>query len=123
MGFSRFQLPIRLLVCLLLLAACWNAPLFAQSANISGQVLDASGAGVKGGAITLLSVDKQTTLNTVTDGRGAFIFPPSLRATIGFLSMRLVMSRGASHRLRSKSGRPSKSMRCLRSVPSTNRWS
>src|SRR5271154_3556660 len=76
MKFSRFLLPIRHLVCLLLLAACWNAPLFAQSANVSGQVLDTSGAAVNAGAVTLLNVDKQTTLKTVTDGRGVFIFPP-----------------------------------------------
>ena len=54
----------------------FSAALFAQSASISGQVLNSGGAAVPGAAVTLLNTDTQVTLKTVSDASGVFILPP-----------------------------------------------
>ena len=59
-----------------LLASCFGTHLFAQSASVSGQVLDSSGAAVPGAEVTLLNTDTQVTLKTVSDASGVFILPP-----------------------------------------------
>ena len=59
-----------------LLASCLGTHLFAQSASVSGQVLDSSGAAVPGAKVALLNAETQVTLNTVSDGRGVFLLPP-----------------------------------------------
>jgi hypothetical protein len=74
---SRFcRMRIGLWAGLILLASCFCTHLFAQSASVSGQVLDASGAAVKGAAITLLSTATQVTVSTASDDRGIFLLPP-----------------------------------------------
>ena len=50
--------------------------LLAQSASVSGQVLDPANAVVPGAAITLLNTDTQVTLKTVSDGSGLFVLSP-----------------------------------------------
>lgn len=75
-----------LYVGLLLLSGCFGAHLFAQSASVSGQVVDASGAAIKGANITLLRPSTQVRVSAVTDSNGLFILPPvspgSYEATI-----------------------------------------
>jgi hypothetical protein len=74
---SRFcRMRIGLWAGLILLASCFCTHLFAQSASVSGQVLDASGAAVKGAAITLLSTATQVTVSTASDDKGIFLLPP-----------------------------------------------
>jgi Carboxypeptidase regulatory-like domain len=75
---SRFcRMRICICIGLFLLASCFcTHHLLAQSASISGQVVDSSGAAVPGAAITLLNADTQVKLNTVSDAKGAFILPP-----------------------------------------------
>ena len=53
-----------------LLLVCISSPLLAQSANISGQVVDPQGAAVKGSTITLSNTDTHVTLSTVSDSNG-----------------------------------------------------
>src|ERR1700677_4400655 len=74
---SRFcAMRIVLRPGLILLASCFCTHLFAQSASVSGQVVDSSGAAVRGAAITLLSAATQVTVSTVSDDRGIFLLPP-----------------------------------------------
>ena len=63
------------LPAIFLLAVCFCSPLFAQSANVSGQVVDSQGAAVKGSTITLLNKDTQVKLTTKSDSNGVFILP------------------------------------------------
>jgi hypothetical protein len=64
------------LAAVFLLLVCISSPLLAQSANISGQVVDPQGAAVKASAITLSNTDTHVKLTTVSDSNGAFILPP-----------------------------------------------
>src|ERR1700750_1849489 len=65
---------------------CVSSPLFAQSANISGQTLDPQGAAVEGASITLLNANTHVTVTTTSDSNGLFILPPvapgNYRATV-----------------------------------------
>ena len=61
---------------LLLLASSFSTHLIAQSASVSGQVLDASGSTVKGANVTLLRPSTQVTVTAVTNADGVFILPP-----------------------------------------------
>jgi hypothetical protein len=70
--FCRMRIGICFVLCLL----ASSVHLFAQSASVSGQVLDTSGAAIKGAGIALTNTDTQVTLTTRTDDRGAFILPP-----------------------------------------------
>jgi Carboxypeptidase regulatory-like domain len=70
--FHRMRMGIGLVACLL--AGTFH--LFAQSTSISGQVVDTSGAAVKGASISLTNTDTQVTVTTLSDDRGAFILPP-----------------------------------------------
>jgi len=74
---SQFcRTPIRLNAVVFLLAICFCTHLLAQSASVSGQVLNTGGAAVPGALVTLLNTDTQVTLKTVSDGSGVFILPP-----------------------------------------------
>ena len=70
--------PMRtyLYVGVFLLAACFNTQLFAQSASVSGQVADASGAMVSGASVTLIRPSTQVKVTAVTDAKGLYILPP-----------------------------------------------
>ena len=62
---------------LLFLAAsfcCLN--LYAQSASVSGQVLDSSGAAVRGATVALINTETGVKLTTLSDSSGMFILPP-----------------------------------------------
>ncbi len=65
-----------LCVVLFLLVGCLPAYLLAQSATISGQVLDLSGAAVKGASVILVRPSTQVKVTAVTDAKGLFILPP-----------------------------------------------
>lgn len=65
-----------LVPALLLLASCLPTHLLAQSAAISGQVLDASGAAVKGASITLVRPSTGVKYTTTSDSAGNYILPP-----------------------------------------------
>src|SRR6201996_1670161 len=73
--FSRTQTCVY--AGLLLLAGCCSPGLFAQSAAVNGQVLDPSGAGIKGASVTLVRPSTQVTVTAVTDANGVFILPPA----------------------------------------------
>lgn len=70
------QMRTYLIAGVFLLAACFGTQLFAQSAAVSGQVADASGAAVKGATITLLRPSTDVKTITVSDASGSFILPP-----------------------------------------------
>jgi len=69
-------MPIWLNAAVFLLATGLCTHLLAQSASISGQVLNSGGAAVPGAALTLLNTDTQVTLKTVSDASGVFMMPP-----------------------------------------------
>jgi hypothetical protein len=70
------QIRTYLFVGVFLLATGLGTQLHAQSATVSGQVLDASGAAVKGATVTLLRPTTQVKMTTVSDPSGIFILPP-----------------------------------------------
>jgi Carboxypeptidase regulatory-like domain len=72
--FSRTCLHLH--VCLWLLAGLSGTQLFAQSASVSGQVFDSTGAVVSGATVTLLRPSTGVKLTAVTDAKGLFILPP-----------------------------------------------
>jgi Carboxypeptidase regulatory-like domain len=53
-----------------------SSPLFAQNASVSGQVVDAQRAAIGAATVTLMNTDTQVKVQTVTKGKGDFIFPP-----------------------------------------------
>ena len=53
---------------------CLNV--FAQSASVSGQVLDATGAAVRGASVALVNTETRIKLTTLSDASGLFILPP-----------------------------------------------
>ena len=59
-----------------LLAASSGTRLFAQSATVSGQVIDSSGAVVKGATVSLLCTDTQIEQIVTSSANGSFILPP-----------------------------------------------
>lgn len=59
-----------------LFAVTSSLSLLAQSANVSGQVLDPQQAGVPGATVTLTRISTQVKEKTTTDGKGNFILPP-----------------------------------------------
>jgi hypothetical protein len=59
-----------------LLFLAFSAVLFAQSASVTGQVLNSGGAAVSGATVTLLNTDTQVTLKAVSDTSGLFILSP-----------------------------------------------
>ncbi len=61
---------------MILLASYCSTQIFAQSATVSGQVTDASGAAVKGADITLLRPSTQVKFMTASGADGNFILPP-----------------------------------------------
>lgn len=65
-----------LCVGVFLLTGCFGAQLFAQSATVSGQVLDPSGAAIKGASVTLLRPSTKVKTTTASDASGTFILPP-----------------------------------------------
>ena len=67
---------IRLCAGLLLLLACFSTHLVAQSASVSGQVIDSTGAVVSGASVTLVRPSTQVKVTAVTDAKGLFILPP-----------------------------------------------
>jgi len=70
------RMRICLCTSLFLLVSCPPAHLLAQSATISGQVLDASGAAVKGAQITLDRPSTGVKYTTTSDSAGSYILPP-----------------------------------------------
>jgi len=75
----RFQVCrtlTRLNAGVLLLASCFCTHLLAQSASVSGQVLNSGAAPVPGAAVLLLNTDTQVSVKTVSDASGVFILPP-----------------------------------------------
>jgi hypothetical protein len=77
--------PMRSIYCLMrthlyvgvfLLAVCCSAQLFAQSATVGGQVIDPSGAAIKGAIVSLLNTDTQVELTAISSANGSFILPP-----------------------------------------------
>ena len=72
--FSRTCLHLHM--CLWLLAGLAGTQLFAQSATVSGQVFDSTGAVVSGATVTLLRPSTGVKLIAVTDAKGLFILPP-----------------------------------------------
>ncbi|HEX4133344.1 MAG TPA: carboxypeptidase-like regulatory domain-containing protein [Bryobacteraceae bacterium] len=69
-------MPVRLNAGVFLLASCFCTHLLAQSASISGQVLNTGEAAVPGAAVMLLNTDTQVTLQTISDASGVFTLPP-----------------------------------------------
>ncbi len=67
---------IRLNAGVFLLASCLCTDVLAQSASVSGQVVNSGEAAVPGAAVTLLNTDTQVTLKTVSDASGVFILSP-----------------------------------------------
>jgi len=61
---------------LLLLMIVFGARASAQSATVSGHVVDPSGATVKGATVTLVRPSTQVKTTTTTDAQGNFILPP-----------------------------------------------
>ncbi len=76
MRFFFCQMRTYLTAGLFLLATCFGSQLFAQSAAVSGQVVNASGAVVKGATITLLRPSTAVKIMTTSDVSGNFILPP-----------------------------------------------
>lgn len=76
MRFFLRQMRTQLLMSVFLLAGCFGTQLFAQSAAVSGQVLDTSGASIKGAVITLLRPSTEMKIEATSDARGNFILPP-----------------------------------------------
>ena len=67
---------MRLNAGVFLLASCFSTHLFAQSASVRGQVVNAGGAAVPGAEITLLNTDTHVALKTVSDDAGVFVMSP-----------------------------------------------
>jgi Carboxypeptidase regulatory-like domain len=59
-----------------LLASGFSTHLLAQSASVTGQVLNSGEAAVAGAAVTLLNTETKVTLKTVSDPSGLFILSP-----------------------------------------------
>jgi len=70
------QMRTYLYVGVFLLTASSGAQLFAQSATVSGQVIDTTGAAVKDATVSLLNTDTQVELTTISGATGSFILPP-----------------------------------------------
>jgi hypothetical protein len=70
------QMRTTLYVGVFMLAASSGTQLFAQSATVSGQVLDASGAAIKSATVSLLNTDTQVERTTLSSANGSFILPP-----------------------------------------------
>jgi len=64
------------LVALVLLLS--SAPLWAQNAVVSGQVVDSSGAVVPGATLELRNTATAVTFRTTTNAEGLYVFPPVL---------------------------------------------
>jgi hypothetical protein len=75
------QIRTALSIGMFLLTACFGTQLFAQSAAVSGQVLDPSGAAVKGASVTLVRPATKLQTKSVSDARGIFILPPVVPGT------------------------------------------
>lgn len=71
-----FQIRIFVTIAVLVLTSLHSDRLSAQSASVSGQVLDASGAAISGAAIKLVRPSTQVTLTTFSDSRGNYLLPP-----------------------------------------------
>ena len=71
----RFCRTICLNAGVFLFLSCFCSHLLAQSASISGQVLNSGNAAVPGAAVTLLNTDTQVTRKTVSDASGVFLLP------------------------------------------------
>lgn len=76
MQTAKCSMRICLCAALFLLASCLPSHLFAQSATISGQVLDASGAAVKGAEVVLVRPSTGVKYATTSDSTGSYILPP-----------------------------------------------
>jgi hypothetical protein len=71
-----FQMQTLLFMSVFLLAGCFSTQLFAQSASVSGQVLDSSGAAISGASVTLVRPSTQVKVSAVTDSKGLYVLPP-----------------------------------------------
>ena len=65
----------------LLPAILLSAPLFAQNAHVSGEVVDPQQASIKGARVTLTRISTQVKEETATDANGDFILPPVVPGT------------------------------------------
>lgn len=70
------QMKTYLCAGVILFAGCFGARLLAQSATVSGQVLDPSGAAIKGASVTLLRPSTKVKTTTASDASGMFSLPP-----------------------------------------------
>ena len=71
-----FRLHACLCTGLCLMLFYFPAHLWAQSASVSGQIVDASGAVVPGAAVTMVRPSTGVQIGTTSDGRGVFVLPP-----------------------------------------------
>src|SRR6516225_6081818 len=78
---SRFCRMMCIPAGVILLATCFGTNLFAQSASLSGRVMDSGGAAVPGATIELLNTETKVALKTVSDGSGVFILSPLTSGT------------------------------------------
>jgi hypothetical protein len=76
MRFLLLQMRTYLCVVVFLAATCFGTHLLAQSATVSGQVLDPSGAAIKGATVTLLRPSTKVKTSTTSDASGIFSLPP-----------------------------------------------
>lgn len=72
--FSRIRKLIY--ASLVLLTGCFSTQLAAQSASVSGQVVDSTGAVVSGATVSLIRPSTGVKVTAVTDAKGLFILPP-----------------------------------------------
>jgi Carboxypeptidase regulatory-like domain len=67
---------MRSAILFIVLLACVSFPLYAQNANVSGQVTDAQQAVVARASVTLTRTSTQVSVHTVTSADGRFLLPP-----------------------------------------------
>ena len=73
------RISTRLLIFFSAVFSC--APLFAQNANVSGQVVDPQHAGINGATVTLTRISTQVREVTKTSQGGIFVLPPVVPGT------------------------------------------
>src|ERR1700722_15161577 len=73
---TEYRMRSKRLIGAFLVAARLAAPLLAQNASVSGQVVDHQHAVIIGATVTLMNTDTQVKVQAQTNGRGDFILPP-----------------------------------------------